>query len=160
MNSYKIPSSEVPGYSAIYRNVNYKDGSHGDTYAHITTLYELFQHQVSLAPKGEFLGTRQFNPADGTFGKYEWLTATETAEMVEEFGSGLDHVFAKHAPNAPGLNGQQPLGLFSINRAEWLVGELSAFRTRRYSVGLCDTVGVEYSEHIVRQGEVSVVLAA
>ncbi|KAJ2006307.1 medium-chain fatty acid-CoA ligase faa2 [Coemansia thaxteri] len=158
--TFKVPSSEVPGYSAIYRNDNYKDGTFGNEYAHITTLYELFQHQLAIAPKSKFLGTRQYNPADDSFGQYEWLTTTEAAEIVDDFGSGLDHVFKKYAPDAPGIGEQQPVGLYSLNRAEWLLGELSAFRSRRYSVGVCDTVGVEYAEHIVRKTELCVAVAS
>ncbi|KAJ2811570.1 medium-chain fatty acid-CoA ligase faa2, partial [Coemansia sp. 'formosensis'] len=78
--TYKIPSSEIPGYSAIYRNNLFKDGTHGSEFSEITTAYELFQHHLAIAPKTEFLGTRQFNPADGSFGAYEWLTTTDVAE--------------------------------------------------------------------------------
>ncbi|KAJ2742158.1 medium-chain fatty acid-CoA ligase faa2 [Coemansia sp. BCRC 34301] len=158
--SFKVPSSEVPGYSAIYRNSRYKDGTQGTEYAHITTAHELYQHQLAIAQKGDFLGTRQFNAADGSFGAYEWMTASEVAAYVDDFGSGLDQVFAQHAPDTKGVGTQQPLGIYSINRAEWLLAEFSAFRSRRYSVGVCDTVSVDYAEYIINHSDISVVVCS
>ncbi|KAJ2836919.1 medium-chain fatty acid-CoA ligase faa2 [Coemansia sp. 'formosensis'] len=142
--TFKVPSSEILEYSAIYRNNLFKDGTQGSEFSEITTAYELFQHHLAIAPKTEFLGTRQFNPADGSF----------------EFGSGLDHVFAKYAPDSSRASGQQPLGIFSSNRTEWLLTEFSAFRSRRYSVGVCDSSGVEYSEYIINHAELSVVVCS
>ncbi|KAJ2900660.1 medium-chain fatty acid-CoA ligase faa2 [Coemansia aciculifera] len=158
--SFKVPSSEVPGYSAIYRNGQYKDGTQGTEFAHITTAHELFLHHLALAPKSEFLGTRQFNPADESFGAYEWTTTTDAAEYIENFGSGLDHVFAKHAPDSQGAAGQQPVGVYSINRSEWLLAEFSAFRSRRYTVGICDNVGVECADYVINHSGVSVVICS
>ncbi|KAJ2826393.1 hypothetical protein FBU31_003455 [Coemansia sp. 'formosensis'] len=68
--TFKVPSSEVPGYSAIYRNSLFKDGTQGSEFSHITTARELFQHHLAMAPKAEFMGTRRFDPADGTFGEF------------------------------------------------------------------------------------------
>ncbi|KAJ2691134.1 medium-chain fatty acid-CoA ligase faa2 [Coemansia spiralis] len=158
--TFKVPSSEIPGYSAIYRNSYFKDGTQGSEFAEITTAYELLQHHLALAPKTEFLGTRKFNPNNGSFGAYEWQTTTSVAEYVEDFGSGLDHVFAKYAPDSARVSGQQPLGIFSSNRAEWLLAEFSAFRSRRYSVGVCDSVGVDYSEYIINHAQLTVVVAS
>ncbi|KAJ1922592.1 medium-chain fatty acid-CoA ligase faa2 [Coemansia sp. RSA 922] len=160
MQTFKVPSSEVPGYSAIYRNSLSKDGTHGGEFAHITTAHELFQHQLAIAPKAEFLGTRQFNPADGSFGAYEWLTTTDAAEYVENFGSGLDHVFAKYAPDAKGYGGQQALGMYANNRYEWTVAEFGAFRSRRFTVGICDSVDVESAEYVINNAEISVVVCS
>ncbi|KAJ2326970.1 medium-chain fatty acid-CoA ligase faa2, partial [Coemansia sp. RSA 2681] len=153
--------SEVPGYSAIYRNSLFKDGTQGTEFAHITTAYELVQHHLAIAPKSEFLGTRKFNPADGSFGTYEWQTTTDAAEYVEDFGSGLDHVFAKYAPDTQGAAaGQQPLGILSINRAEWLLAEFSACRSRRYTVGINDGAGVTCAEHMINHADVSVIVCS
>ncbi|KAJ2040525.1 medium-chain fatty acid-CoA ligase faa2 [Coemansia sp. RSA 2337] len=160
IQTFKVPSSEVPGYSAIYRNSLSKDGTHGGEFAHITTAHELFQHQLAIAPKSEFLGTRQFNPADGSFGAYEWLTTTDAAEYVEDFGSGLDHVFAKYAPDAKGYGGQQALGMYANNRYEWTVAEFGAFRSRRFTVGICDSVNVGSAEYIINHAEISVVVCS
>ncbi|KAJ2492837.1 medium-chain fatty acid-CoA ligase faa2 [Coemansia sp. RSA 2050] len=157
---FKVPSSEVPGYSAIYRNSLFKDGTQGTEFSHITTAYELFQHQLANAPHSEFLGTRKFNPADGTFGAFEWMTTTDAAQYVNDLGSGLDHVFAQHAPNAKGHGTQQPLGMYGNNRYEWLLAEFSAFRSRRFTVGICDSVDVESAEFIINHSGVHVIVCS
>ncbi|KAJ2910115.1 medium-chain fatty acid-CoA ligase faa2 [Coemansia aciculifera] len=158
--SFKVPGSEIPGYSAIYRNGQFEDGTQGTEFAHITTAYELFQHQLALAPKSEFLGTRQFNTADGSHGAYEWMTTTDAADYVENFGSGLDHVFAKHAPDSQGAAGQQPVGIYSVNRAEWLLTEFSALRSRRYTVGICINVNLNFIDYVINHADLSVVVCS
>ncbi|KAJ1720840.1 medium-chain fatty acid-CoA ligase faa2 [Coemansia erecta] len=158
--SFVVPSSQVPGYSPIYRHPDYKDGTHKDRYSNITTLYELFKAQVKNHPKENFLGRRTYYPETNAFGDYEWLTTTEVDEMVDDYGSGLDQLFAKHAPDMNEETGQQPLGLFSFNRPEWLLSELTAFRSSRYSVGISDVAGVETAEFYIRCSEVKILVCS
>ncbi|KAJ2580528.1 medium-chain fatty acid-CoA ligase faa2, partial [Coemansia sp. RSA 1836] len=88
-------------------------------------------------------------------------TTTDVAEYVEDFGSGLDHVFAKYASDTQGAAaGQQPLGILSINRAEWLLAEFSACRSRRYTVGINDGAGVTCAEHMINHADVSVIVCS
>ncbi|KAJ2823828.1 medium-chain fatty acid-CoA ligase faa2, partial [Coemansia furcata] len=155
--TFKVPSSEVPGYSAIYRNSLFKDGTQGSEFSHITTACELFRHHLAIAPKAEFMGTRRFNPADGSFGAYEWLTTSDIAELIEDFGSGLDHVFTKYAADSKGHGTQQALGMYANNRYEWFVAEFGAFRSRRYTVGICDAVDVQSAEYPINHAELSVI---
>ncbi|KAJ2833101.1 medium-chain fatty acid-CoA ligase faa2 [Coemansia furcata] len=155
--TFKVPSSEVPGYSAIYRNSLFKDGTQGSELSHITTAYELFQHHLAIAPKTEFMGTRRFDPADGFLDEYEWLTTSDIAELVEDFGSGLEHVFAKYAADAKGHGTQQPLGMYANNRYEWFVAEFGAFRSRRYTVGICDVVEIQAAEYTINHSELKVI---
>ncbi|KAJ1719566.1 medium-chain fatty acid-CoA ligase faa2 [Coemansia erecta] len=160
LKSFIVPSSEVPGYSSIYRHPEYKDGTHKDKYADITTLYELFKAQVKNHPKAHFLGSRVFCPETDSFGEFEWLTTTDVDEMVNDFGSGLDQLFATYAPDVVKTTGQQPLGIFSINRPEWMLAELAAFRSRRYSVGVLDVAGVEASEFYICTSELKVIVCS
>ncbi|KAJ2786838.1 medium-chain fatty acid-CoA ligase faa2 [Coemansia interrupta] len=160
LKSFVIPSSEVPGYSPIYRHPDYKDGSHKNNYTDITTVYELFKTQDKVRPKEKFLGCRTYYPETESFGDYEWLTTTDVAEMVEDFGSGLDQLFATHAPEVVETTGQQPLGIFSINRPEWILAELAASRSRRYSVGISDVAGVESSEFYICTSELKIIVCS
>ncbi|KAJ2499486.1 medium-chain fatty acid-CoA ligase faa2 [Coemansia sp. RSA 1972] len=161
MQAFKVPSSEVPGYSSIYRHPEYKDGTHGGAFSHITTLYELFQHVVDKYPKREFVGARKLHSwfREPTFGSYEWMTGKEVGQYVDEFGSGLDHVYAKYIGESS-TDAQQPLGIYSINRPEWLITELAGFRSRRFSVGICDTVGVISAEYIINNSNTAVAVCS
>ncbi|KAJ1861012.1 medium-chain fatty acid-CoA ligase faa2 [Coemansia sp. RSA 2703] len=169
--AYKVPSSEEPGHTAIFRHPSFKDGTHNNEYADITTLYEVFQSHVQRHPQAEFLGTRTFYPENGRFGAYTWMTTSETQALVDDFGSGLDHVYEKHVPRIQGdaapedgvpeaFGRQQGLGIFATNRAEWLVSELAAFRTGRYSVGVIDVAGVGRAEFDMNHSGVAVVVCS
>ncbi|KAJ1863316.1 medium-chain fatty acid-CoA ligase faa2 [Coemansia sp. RSA 2703] len=156
--SFVVPSSEVPGYSAIYRHPKYKSGTQNGEYSDITTGYELFNHVVKNYPKKEFLGARKYYPETNSFGNYKWITTTEAAEIINNFGSGLDAVYAKHAPDVNPTTGQQPVGILAINRPEWLLTELAAFRSRRYSVGISDLAGVQSAEFNINSTDIHVVV--
>ncbi|KAJ1844736.1 medium-chain fatty acid-CoA ligase faa2 [Coemansia sp. RSA 2703] len=56
--------------------------------------------------------------------------------------------------------GQQPLGLFSFNRPEWMLSELTAFRSNRYSVGIYDIAGVESAEFYIRCSEIKIIVCS
>ncbi|KAJ2659324.1 medium-chain fatty acid-CoA ligase faa2 [Coemansia sp. RSA 1200] len=161
MQSYKVPSSQVPGHSYILRHPDFKDGTQGQEYKSINTLWDLFQREVTEFPKQEFLGARTFDPANGTMGEYQWTTTTEAGDIVENFGSGLDHIYKKFAPDCPlATPGQQPLAIYSINRPEWLLAEFAAYRSRRYTVGISDATGVESAEMIINSSDSAVVVCS
>ncbi|KAJ1788032.1 hypothetical protein LPJ59_005617, partial [Coemansia sp. RSA 2399] len=86
MQSYKVPSSQVPGHSYILRHPGFKDGTHGQEYKDINTLWDLFQREVTVFPKREFLGARALDPVSGKMGDYQWITTTEASDIVENFG--------------------------------------------------------------------------
>ncbi|KAJ1722875.1 medium-chain fatty acid-CoA ligase faa2 [Coemansia erecta] len=160
LKSFVVPSSEVPGYSSIYRHPDYTGGTFNGQFADITTLYEIFKAQVKNYPKENFLGARTYYPETNTFGDYEWLTTTDVDEMIDDYGSGLDQIYAKHAPDMNEETGQQPLGIFSINRPEWLLTELTGFRSCRYSIGVSDAAGIEAYEFYIRTSELEVIVCS
>ncbi|KAJ1722967.1 medium-chain fatty acid-CoA ligase faa2 [Coemansia erecta] len=155
--SFVVPSSEIPGYSPIYRHPKYKSGTHNGEFADITTLHELFGHVVKTYPKKEFLGARDYYPETNSFGQYAWITTTEAAETISELGSGLDMVYAKYAPEVNSSTGQQPIGILAMNRPEWLLTELAAFRSQRYTVGVSDTAGIEAAECTINSADIHVI---
>ncbi|KAJ1856929.1 medium-chain fatty acid-CoA ligase faa2 [Coemansia sp. RSA 1822] len=156
MKSYVVPGTSEPGYSGIIRHGEYKDGTFNDKHSEITTLYEMFQHVANKKGAKPFVGTRTFNAVTRKFGDYEWKSGEETVQMVEEFGSGIDHVYQKHV----GGEGQQALGIYSINRAEWQLAEFAGFRSNKYSVALYDTLGAESVEFIVQHARVAVIVCS
>ncbi|KAJ1723381.1 medium-chain fatty acid-CoA ligase faa2 [Coemansia erecta] len=160
LKSFVVPSSEVPGYSSIYRHPDYSGGTFNGKFADITTLYEIFKAQVKNHPKEHFLGARTYFHRTNTFGDYEWLTTTDVDEMVDDYGSGLDQLFAAHAPDINDETGQQPLGIFSNNRPEWILTELAAFRSCRYSVGISDKAGIKTAEFYICCSELEVLICS
>ncbi|KAJ2833204.1 medium-chain fatty acid-CoA ligase faa2 [Coemansia furcata] len=161
MKSYMVPNSAQPGYSAIMRNGTFKDGKLVNDYDGITTLYELLQRCLRLYPDSPFIGTRKFDAVTRTFGEYEWTNTTEASKLIDDFGSGLDMVYEKYAPRDTAKEGdQEALGIYSINRGEWMLAEAAGFRSRRYSVALYDTLGAESVEFIMNHAEVPVIVCS
>ncbi|KAJ1719378.1 medium-chain fatty acid-CoA ligase faa2, partial [Coemansia biformis] len=54
----------------------------------------------------------------------------------------------------------QALGIYSINRPEWLLAEFGAHRMGRYSVALYDTLGPDAAEYILQHAGVAVVVCS
>ncbi|KAI9479178.1 hypothetical protein BX667DRAFT_468085 [Coemansia mojavensis] len=164
MESYKVPSSELPGFSAIYRNPCFKDGTCHEFYSDITTMYELFLHNVTKYPEGELLGMRKLvsHKKMPAFGSYEWMTGKQAADFVEEFGAGLEHVYTKYASSngTQDSSAQQPLGIYAVNRPEWILTEMAGFRSRKVSLGISDANGVLSAEHMINDSKVSVVVCS
>ncbi|KAJ2499913.1 medium-chain fatty acid-CoA ligase faa2 [Coemansia sp. RSA 1972] len=156
MKLYVVPGTAEPGYSGIIRHGDYKDGTFDDTHPEITTLYEMFQFVANKKGPRPFTGTRAFNKVTRKFGEYGWTSGEETLQMVDEFGSGIDHVYQKHV----GGEGQQALGIYSINRAEWQLAEFAGYRSNKYSVALYDTLGAESIEFIVQHAHVTVIVCS
>ncbi|KAJ2733607.1 medium-chain fatty acid-CoA ligase faa2 [Coemansia sp. BCRC 34962] len=159
MKSYLVPNSAQPGYSAIMRNGTFKDGKLVNDYDGVTTLYELLQRYLHLFPDAPFIGTRKFDAVTRAFGEYEWTSTKEVSKLIGDFGSGLDLVYKKYVPKDKNKE-QEALGIYSINRAEWLLAEIAGFRSRRYSVALYDTLGSESVEFIMNHAEVSVIVCS
>ncbi|KAJ1965890.1 medium-chain fatty acid-CoA ligase faa2 [Dipsacomyces acuminosporus] len=160
MKSFLVPDSAQPGYSTIVRHPDYRDGKNPDKHAHITTIYELFQHYVTRSPEHPFLGSRQYDTGARAFGPYTWKTGEAVQTWVDSFGSGLDHVYSKHVVSPTASLFQQPLGIYTINRPEWLVAELGGFRSRRFSVALYDTLGADSIEYIINHAEIQVLVCS
>lgn len=58
-----------------------------------------------------------------------------------------------------GLKADSPIGLFSINRPEWVIAEHASFLHSCTTVPLYDTLGAEAIEFIVNQTELALVVA-
>lgn len=104
------------------------------------TLWKCFKKSVWNSPNNPFLGRRKIiKTAHGVFrnndsftktkqGNYEWLTFLEVDEIVEAFSRTL--VYRQLCPVIPSDIEDTPdlkfIGIFSENRREWYMTELSA----------------------------------
>ena len=89
--------------------------------------------------------------ADGSVGEYVWETYEQTIQRAEGIGSGLRHL---------GLNPKDAIGLFSINRPEWIRAEQASFMHNFITVPLYDTLGKEAVKYIVTQTEMKLIVAS
>jgi len=112
------------------------------------SLYENFLVGVKASNGGAYLGHRTIT--NGVAGPYVWETYTEVKTRLANLGSGLVKL---------GLEPYKPLGLFSINRPEWVIGELASYLYGFATVPLYDTLGTDAIRYICTQTEMTHVLA-
>ena len=78
------------------------------------------------------MGTRQV--VNGVVGGYTWITYTEANKKIINLASGLSRRIG-------GLSKNTSIGLFSINRHEWVLAEHASFHQSYITVPLYDTLG-------------------
>lgn len=116
----------------------------------ITTLRQSFLMSVSRNRDNPFLGTRERLP-DGKFGAYRWKTYGQVSELVDALAAGMSSLQ---------LRAKAPVGLFSINREEWIITEQACFASSFVTVPLYDTLGDEAIVFIGNQTEMEIVFTS
>ncbi|KAM0013973.1 putative long-chain-fatty-acid--CoA ligase [Helianthus debilis subsp. tardiflorus] len=112
----------------------------------IETLHDNFVHAVDTFPDYKYLGSRV--RVDGTVGEYKWMTYGETATARSAIGSGLQF---------HGLSKGACVGLYFINRPEWLVVDHACSAYSYVSVPLYDTLGPDAVKYIINHSDVQAV---
>ncbi|KAJ0954959.1 putative long-chain-fatty-acid--CoA ligase [Helianthus annuus] len=103
-------------------------------------------HAVDTFPDYKYLGSRV--RVDGTVGEYKWMTYGETATARSAIGSGLQF---------HGLSKGACVGLYFINRPEWLVVDHACSAYSYVSVPLYDTLGPDAVKYIINHADVQAV---
>ncbi|KAJ3262091.1 Long chain acyl-CoA synthetase 7 peroxisomal [Boothiomyces macroporosus] len=114
----------------------------------IFNLHQNLLKGVERGGKGNFMGTRKM--VDGKAGEYEWQTYEDVLPRVINAGAGLVKL---------GLKQNQNVGLFSVNRAEWIIAEQGCFVHGLVTVPLYDTLGAEALDYILNITETPLVVA-
>ncbi|KAK1430041.1 hypothetical protein QVD17_12510 [Tagetes erecta] len=115
-------------------------------YPEIETLHDNFVHAVDAFPDYKYLGSRV--RVDGTVGEYKWMTYGETATARSAIGSGLQY---------HGLLKGACVGLYLINRPEWLVVDHACSAYSYISVPLYDTLGPDAVKYIINHADLQAV---
>eukprot|EP00252_Welwitschia_mirabilis_P011399 TRINITY_DN25636_c0_g1_i2.p1 TRINITY_DN25636_c0_g1~~TRINITY_DN25636_c0_g1_i2.p1 ORF type:complete len:690 (-),score=117.03 TRINITY_DN25636_c0_g1_i2:330-2399(-) len=115
-------------------------------YPEIQTLHDNFLHAVKKYQHYKYLGTRIH--ADGTIGEYKWITYEEASTARTAIGSGLVY---------HGVPKGSCIGLYFINRPEWLIIDHACSSYSFTSVPLYDTLGPDAVKYVINHAEISVV---
>ncbi|KAG4095044.1 acetyl-CoA synthetase-like protein [Neocallimastix lanati (nom. inval.)] len=151
--AFSVPEApEVPGETKPYRHFTLKQGEPLKDNTVCPTVYENFMHGYNETEgKGNFLGYRK--AVDNGFGPYEWFTYEETLQRIKNFGSAL-------LSDKIGLKPSDPIGIYSINRVEWVITDYGANFNSIISVPLYDTLGLQALQYIINQVEMKVCCAS
>eukprot|EP00761_Pharyngomonas_kirbyi_P013628 gb/GECH01013657.1/.p1 GENE.gb/GECH01013657.1/~~gb/GECH01013657.1/.p1 ORF type:complete len:677 (+),score=162.47 gb/GECH01013657.1/:1-2031(+) len=145
--SYQIPNTEGKIHSVAYRQQ--KEIIDPEQLEYKTT-HELFQHAVKNCADRQCLGHRE-KLGDGKFGSYHWRTYAEVDERSTLLASGLRN---------QNLNPGQCVGVYSINRPEWIETDLACQKQSLLPVALYDTLGKNAVEYIINHAEISVIVCS
>ncbi|GFQ00199.1 long chain acyl-coa synthetase 7 peroxisomal [Phtheirospermum japonicum] len=112
----------------------------------IGTLHDNFVHAVENFQDYKYLGTRL--RVDGTVGEYKWMTYGESGTARSAIGSGLRHY---------GLQSGARVGLYFINRPEWMIVDHACSAYSYISVPLYDTLGPDAVKYIVNHADIQAI---
>ncbi|KAK9765175.1 medium-chain fatty acid-CoA ligase faa2 [Basidiobolus ranarum] len=148
---YSIEQSDsptVPGEGKPRRHYTIQDGSMVGAPSGINSLHDAFIRGVNISRNEPCLGYRRM--VNDIAGPYKWYTYQEVLVRMTNLAAGLYHL---------GLRAREPLGLFAINRTEWVLAEKAAYLQNFVSVPLYDTLGSTAIEFIINQTEMTIVFA-
>jgi long-chain acyl-CoA synthetase len=146
--SYEVEQEAIPGEGKA-RRVYSSTGPIPVTPEGVTNLLENIQAGVQKAGDRNFLGHRAMN--GGVAGDYQWQSYNQVFARMKNVGYSLVDRGYK-----PGSN----IGLFSINRPEWVISEYGCFWGGIVTVPLYDTLGDEAIEFIVQRTEMPAIFAS
>ncbi|CAN4111134.1 unnamed protein product [Withania somnifera] len=112
----------------------------------IGTLHDIFIHAIQTFQDYKYLGSRI--RVDGTVGEYKWMTYGEAGTARTAIGSGLHYY---------GLQRGARVGLYFINRPEWLIVDHACSAYSYTSVPLYDTLGSDAVKYIVNHADVQAI---
>ncbi|XP_031097760.1 long chain acyl-CoA synthetase 6, peroxisomal-like [Ipomoea triloba] len=112
----------------------------------IGTLHENFVRTVKDFSNRNYLGTRVRE--DGTVGEYRWMTYEEAGSARSAIGSALV---------CRGISKGSSIGIYFINRPEWLIVDHACSAYSFVSVPLYDTLGPEAAKYITNHAAIKAI---
>ncbi|XP_031397771.1 long chain acyl-CoA synthetase 6, peroxisomal-like [Punica granatum] len=146
--SVVLPEKLHTGKWNVYRSARYplKLLSRFPDHPDIGTLHDNFVRAVDTFQDYKYLGTRV--RVDGTVGDYKWMTYGEAGTARTAIGSGLISY---------GIPKGSSIGLYFINRPEWLIVDHACSAYSYISVPLYDTLGPDAVKYIVNHAAVQAI---
>jgi len=122
--SIEVPNSRKPGQTGIYRSaIAGGELVTNPPHSNVRTLYENLQNSVKLYGKCPYLGTRYYDQKSKKWSSYVYQSYSEVAARASNFGSGLQNVYQKMNESNPNKANACHVGLYSVNRAEWVIAD-------------------------------------
>uniref|UniRef100_A0A5B7AF08 Long-chain-fatty-acid--CoA ligase n=1 Tax=Davidia involucrata TaxID=16924 RepID=A0A5B7AF08_DAVIN len=146
--SVVLPEKLQTGKWNVYRSARspLKLLSRFPDHPEIGTLHDNFVHAVETFQDYKYLGNRI--RVDGTIGEYKWMTYGEAGTARSAIGSGLRY---------HGLSKGSCIGLYLINRPEWLIVDHACSAYSYISVPLYDTLGPDAVKYIVNHADIQAI---
>jgi len=145
--TFELEDTPAPGEGKVRRSVFATEGLVAADFFGCKTLYECFKRGVENNGDKPCFGRRLIQ--DGKAGAYVWETFNQIQSRVMALGS----FFVKRELPRGGN-----VGIFSVNRPEWVISEQACNAFGYVTVPLYDTLGPEAIEFIITQTEMSTIV--
>jgi long-chain acyl-CoA synthetase len=153
-----VEPSKDPNETAVFRSALFPNELQRD-FPELKTMEDVFAKTLNDYPDNPFLGTRYPSRVNGSivWSDYQFKTFKQFHQDRTQFGAGVMHLYKKIVAN--------PLdhwfmGIFSINRYEWVCSEMGLGCYGIPSVALYDTLGKDAAQFILNHAEVPVCCAS
>nr|AOE43317.1 fcsA [Coremiostelium polycephalum] len=120
-----------------------------------TTLYHLYQYVILIKKTKNkdsdkpFLGIRELKSDGKTRGDYQWISYKNACERANHIGSALVHLGS--------VRGDR-IGIFSINRPEWVLADMGCTNHSFVPVALYATLGPNAIDYVINHAEIKVII--
>ena len=127
------------------------------------TQLDCIEYYMKLRPDSNFLGTRKYFPKEKKYGKYIWKSWSEIYNISKYFLYGITKLDLCQEilvnDETLGEEKMRFMGIYSRNREEWLVGSFGCQMDSITIVTLYDTLGVNSIEYILKETELTTIIA-
>ncbi|RWR95381.1 AMP-dependent synthetase/ligase [Cinnamomum micranthum f. kanehirae] len=146
--SVVLPEKLQTGKWNVYRSAHspLKLVSRFSEHPDIGTLHDNFVHAIDTFRDFKYLGTRV--RVDGTVGEYKWMTYGEAGTARAAIGSALIY---------HGVPKGSCIGLYFVNRPEWIIVDHACSAYSYISVPLYDTLGPDAVKYVVDHANVQAI---
>ncbi|XXG80802.1 hypothetical protein AAC387_Pa09g1579 [Persea americana] len=146
--SVVLPEKLQTGKWNVYRSAHspLKLVSRFPEHPDIGTLHDNFVHAIDTFRDFKYLGMRV--RVDGTVGEYKWMTYGEAGTARAAIGSGLIY---------HGVPKGSCIGLYFVNRPEWIIVDHACSAYSYISVPLYDTLGPDAVKYVVDHASVQAI---
>ena len=129
------------------------------------TQLDCIEYYMKLRPNSNFLGTREYFPNEKKYGKYIWKSWSEVYNISQQFLYGITklNLCPELEFNDESLGEEEKkmrfMGIYSRNREEWLIGSFGCQMDSITIVTLYDTLGINSIEYILKETELTTIIA-
>lgn len=164
-----VPMNPVEGWGNVKRATSAKDGLslyiEGENGTSAKTIWDCFQMGLAKDANKNFLGTRKWTVNDQTLPKSYKLNKFKAPERSDYVYDTYKEVEASSTAFGRGLVklGQNPkdnVGLYSLNRAEWVIAAIGLTSQNMRWISLYATLGGDAIEYIVHHASTACVVVS
>ena len=159
---YAVFKSEPkPGESGI---LVHPHGLTKKTFIDRYTEIDCIEYYKEKRPNSNFLGSREYDPKTKKYGKYLWKSWAQVYDLAQLFLYGItklnlcpeisvdDEIIGKN-------NKIRLMGFYSRTREEWMIANFGCQMDSITIITIYDTLGINSIEYILKQTELTTILA-